>query len=206
MASVLVIAKTPEAGRVKTRLIGAFSPQQAADLAGCALRDTLAELARHPAPVKVLLLDGASQGWQRPGWTIRAQSAGGLDERLAAGFDAVPTGPAVLVGMDTPQLRVADLDFDLQRWDACLGPAVDGGYWAIGFADPRRARDVIVGVPMSTPHTAAVQLSRMRAAGLRVQLLPTLVDVDTPATAATVARGAPVTQFGHRWRQLVGAR
>lgn len=202
----MVIAKEPLPGRVKTRLVGALNPAQAADLAGCALRDTLTELSRHRAPAKVLLLEGRPDGWERPGWRLQAQSGGGLDERLAAGFDSVPGGAAVLVGMDTPQLCHADLNFDPQRWDACLGPATDGGYWAIGFTDPRRARAVITGVPMSKATTGAEQLRRMRAVGLRVQLLPTLTDVDTPRTAAQVAQAAPATEFGRRWHELTGAR
>jgi glycosyltransferase A (GT-A) superfamily protein (DUF2064 family) len=98
--------------------------------------------------------------------------------------------------MDTPQLRPRQLAaFDPARYDACLGPAVDGGYWAIGFADPRLASAAIPGVPMSTARTGDEQLRRLRGLGLRVQLLDVLDDVDTFDTALCVAAAAPRTAF-----------
>lgn len=200
--TVVLIAKQPVAGRVKTRLIGACTPSEAAELAGCAVSDTLAALADLPCKNKVILLDGEPGGWLPAGWTVLNQVAGGLDERLAAGFDALPAGPALLVGMDTPQLHPGLLNFDPASYDACLGLASDGGYWAIGFADPARAGDCIRGVPMSTGRTGAEQYCRLTAAGLSVQLLPTLTDVDTADTAETVARAAPETAFARHWRRI----
>jgi len=94
--------------------------------------------------------------------------------------------------MDTPQLRPEQLAaFDPYRYDACLGLAVDGGYWAIGLADPAVARAVIPGVPMSTVDTGVEQLRRLRAHGLRVQLLDSLEDIDTFAAAQRVAAEMP---------------
>jgi glycosyltransferase A (GT-A) superfamily protein (DUF2064 family) len=200
--TLVVIAKQPVPGRVKTRLIGACSPAEAAELAGCAVADTLGALQGFPCNNKVMLLDGKPDGWLPAGWTVIEQVAGGLDERLAAGFDALPDGPALLIGMDTPQLQAGLLAFDPDGYDSCLGLASDGGFWAIGFADPRRARACIQGVPMSTDGTGAEQHRRLVAAGLSVQPLPALTDVDTPATAEVVARLAPQTSFARRWRQI----
>jgi glycosyltransferase A (GT-A) superfamily protein (DUF2064 family) len=200
--TLLVIAKQPVPGRVKTRLIGACTAGQAAELAGCAVADTLIALRDFPCQEKVILLDGEPDGWLPAGWRVLPQVAGELDERLAAGFDALPPGPALLVGMDTPQLDAGQLGFDPARYDCCLGFAADGGFWAIGFADPSRARDCIAGVPMSTDRTGAEQYRRLLAAGLRVQQLPTLTDVDTAATAEQVSRLAPHTRFARRWRQI----
>jgi glycosyltransferase A (GT-A) superfamily protein (DUF2064 family) len=201
--TLVVIAKQPVPGRVKTRLIGACTPAEAAELAGCAVADTLGALQGFPCSNKVILLDGKPDGWLPAGWTVIQQVAGGLDERLAAGFDALPDGPALLVGMDTPQLHAGLLAFDPDGYDSCLGLASDGGFWAIGFADPRRARACVQGVPMSTGGTGTEQHRRLVAAGLSVQPLPALTDVDTPATAEVVARLAPQTSFARRWRQIV---
>jgi glycosyltransferase A (GT-A) superfamily protein (DUF2064 family) len=203
MSSLVVIAKQPLPGRVKTRLIGDFTPDEAAGLARAALLDTLTALADVPCEHRVLLLDGSPTGWIPQGWSVLAQVAGTLDIRIAAGFDALAGGAAVLVGMDTPQLRPEHLAFDAKRYDACLGLAHDGGFWAIGFAEPHRAGEIVRGVPMSTPHTGSNQYQRLLDAGLRVQLLPTLTDVDTPATARAVALGVPHTRFGRLWRQYV---
>jgi uncharacterized protein len=200
--TLLVIAKQPVPGRVKTRLIGACTPVEAASLAAAALTDTLHALRDFPSREKVILLDGDPTGLVPAGWRVLAQAGGGLDQRLAAGFAAVPDGPAVLVGMDTPQLSAELLCFDPSRYDACLGPARDGGYWAIGFTEPDRARECIPGVPMSTSGTGAEQHRRLLANGMAVQPLATLTDVDTAESAGEVALAAPTTRFASRWRQL----
>ncbi len=193
--TVVVIAKEPLAGRVKTRLAPPLTADTAADVAAAALRDTLACVERAPARERVLCFAGDPTGWAPPGWRVVAQpTSGGLDVRLVAAFAAV-RGPAVLVGMDTPQLRPEHLArFDPARYDACLGPATDGGFWAIGFADPTNAAGIL-GVPMSTARTGAVQLGRLRDLGLRVQLLDELTDVDDIASAAVVAGLAPRSRF-----------
>jgi glycosyltransferase A (GT-A) superfamily protein (DUF2064 family) len=200
--TVVVIAKAPYPGRVKTRLVGPVTAHQAAELAAAALSDTLRRLEEFRCVRRVLLLDGEPAGWLRPLWQVMPQADGTLDERLASGFESLPPGPAVVVGMDTPQLNAENLTFDPSRFDACLGPATDGGYWAIGFRDPSMAAAVIRGVPMSTVGTGAEQQRRMTEAGLRVQLLPMLTDIDTPQAAAVVAASHPDTGFARCWRAL----
>lgn len=205
-ATVLVIAKEPLAGLVKTRLTPPLSPHQAADVAAAALWDTLHTLAGVPAQERLLAFDGNPTHWLPEGWRTVPQAAGGLDERLAAALAAARPGPVVLVGMDTPQLRAEQVAvFDPSRYDACLGPASDGGFWAIGFADPALAAGAVTGVAMSTDHTGVDQLARLRELGLRVQLLDVLTDVDTIDTAREVAALAPESGFaraltttGHR--------
>jgi len=110
------------------------------------------------------------------------------------------------VGMDTPQLTPELLApaFAADAWQGCdawFGPAVDGGFWALGLARPR-SPELLLGVPMSTPSTGTVQRSRLTAAGLRVRDLPTLRDVDTWRDAAAVARLAPGTAFARGLREL----
>ena len=197
VASVLVIAKEPIPGRVKTRLTPAFTPTQAAALAAAAIQDTVTAAGEVHADRHVLVLDGNAGEWVPPGWDVVAQVSGDLDLRLAAAFAGVTgSGPAVLVGMDTPQVRAEQIaSFRSEEFDACFGPAADGGFWAIGFTDPARAVDVIPGVPMSRADTGDRQLQRLHDAGLRVQILDELVDVDTAAEARTVAASAPRTRF-----------
>jgi glycosyltransferase A (GT-A) superfamily protein (DUF2064 family) len=195
IGTLIVIAKAPVPGRVKTRLVPPLTYSQAADIAGAALRDTLRVASAMPAHVHLLAFDGDAEPWRPLGWQVVDQPPGGLDVRLAAAFAAADPGrSALLVGMDTPQLCPAQLAaFDPVRYDAALGPADDGGYWAIGFRDPALAAETIPGVPMSTADTGAEQLRRL--AGLRVQLLEPLTDVDTIETAEQVAAQAPATQF-----------
>ena len=131
------------------------------------------------------------------GFDIIPQCGGGLDERLAGAF-AAAHGPALLIGMDTPQLTPRLLAVDWQVADAWFGPAADGGFWGLGLRVPDAA--LVRGVPMSTSATGAVQLARLDAAGLRVAWLPRLRDVDTAADAVAVARLAPLTRFAAQVR------
>ncbi|MGV9453969.1 TIGR04282 family arsenosugar biosynthesis glycosyltransferase [Streptomyces sp. NPDC003635] len=195
--TLLVIAKEPRPGRVKTRLTPPFTPEEAAALAEASLADTLDVVAATPARRRVLVLDGDPGPWLPPGFEVVPQSAGGLDERLAAAFGACD-GPALLIGMDTPQVTPPLLTVDLTTCDACFGPAEDGGFWALGLAHPDPA--LLRGVPMSTPCTGSAQ--RDRLAGLRVRDLPVLRDVDTAADARAVAELAPGGRFATLLEQL----
>ncbi len=195
MSTLLVIAKEPRPGRVKTRLTPPFTPDEAAALAEASLADTLRAVAATPARRRVLVLAGAPGPWLPPGFDVVPQCAGGLDARLADAF-AGCAGPALLIGMDTPQVTPELLDVDFAGCDAYFGPAEDGGFWALGLARPDPA--LLRGVPMSTPVTGAVQRERLRAAGLRVRDLPPLRDVDTAADARAVAALAPHGRFAAR--------
>ncbi|MBW5480493.1 TIGR04282 family arsenosugar biosynthesis glycosyltransferase [Streptomyces bambusae] len=205
MTTLLVIAKEPRPGRVKTRLTPPFTPEEAAALAEAALADTLSAATCVPADRHVLVLDGRPGPWLPPGFEIVPQASGGLDVRLAAAFAAC-SGPALLIGMDTPQVTPALLAPAL-RWDehdAWFGAAADGGFWALGLARPDPS--VLLGVPMSTPETGAVQHARLRTAGLRIGRLPVLRDVDTASDARQVAAEAPDTRFAARYAELTTTR
>ena len=206
--TVVVLAKSPVPGRVKTRLTPTFTPSEAAALATAAIRDTfdaVAEaVANRSVRQTVIAWDGPVTPWLPPEARVLGQRGEGLDERLQNVFDDLLAGatdrPTLLVGMDTPQLRAVDLDLDWGDADALLGMSHDGGYWCIGLRRPQP--DAIRGVPMSTDHTGADQLLRLQSLGLRVRLLPTLLDVDEPADALEVARLAPDSRFGRLHRRL----
>ncbi|GAB2766215.1 TIGR04282 family arsenosugar biosynthesis glycosyltransferase [Streptomyces bullii] len=191
-ATLLVIAKEPVPGRVKTRLTPPYTPQEAAALAEAALTDTLHTMLRVPAGRRVLVLDGTPGPWLPPGFEVVPQVSGDLDERIAAAFALCDSGPALLVGMDTPQLT-PDLLAGVGRdgHDAWFGPAADGGFWGLGFADPTSAGAYVRGVPMSTDHTGTVQRRRLAEAGLTIGDLPLLRDVDSAADAAAVVACCP---------------
>lgn len=194
---MLILAKEPVPGRVKTRLTPPYTPQEAALLAQAMLTDSLEAMLAAPAERRVLVLDGTPGTWLPPGIEVLPQGQGGLDERLAAAF-GLCTGPAVLIGMDTPQVTPAVLAPALaedawQGCDAWFGPALDGGFWALGLAEPDPA--LLRGVPMDVPDTGARQRQRLTEAGLKVRDLPALRDIDTAADARAVAAEAPHTRF-----------
>ncbi len=193
--ALIVIAKDPRAGFAKTRLCPPCSPAQAADLAAAALSDTLEVVARTPASRKVLMLDGSDRRWRRPGLEVLAQRGGAFAQRLHYAFADVG-GPALLVGMDTPQLTpelLSDGLGALTRFDAVLGPAYDGGYWSVGLREsfPRAFKDI----PMSSETTMRHQRARFASLGLQTYEQPWLTDVDTIADAQLVAREAPYSRF-----------
>ncbi|MFE6176469.1 DUF2064 domain-containing protein [Streptomyces sp. NPDC056464] len=200
MTTLLVIAKEPRPGRVKTRLTPPFTPEEAATLAEASLADTLDVVARTPARRRVLVLEGTPGPWLPAGFEVVPQCGGGLDERLAEAF-AGCDGPTLLIGMDTPQVTPELLTVDWAGCDACFGPAEDGGFWALGLAEPDPAR--LRGVPMSTARTGAVQ--RARLADLRVRDLPRLRDVDTAYDADLVAGVAPGGRFAKALASLAPA-
>lgn len=197
--TLLIIAKQPVPGKVKTRLVPPCTYEQAATLAAAALADTLHTLLLVPARRRVLVLDGQPGPWLPPGFEIVPQRGGLLNERLAWAF-AASRGPTLLVGMDTPQVTPDLLAVDWDGTDAVFGPAADGGFWALGLRAPDP--DLLRGVPMSTARTGAIQRARLVTAGLRVVDLPQLRDVDTAADALAVARKAPQSRFAARARKL----
>jgi len=211
-SQVIVIAKEPLPGRVKTRLTPPFSPAEAALLAEAALTDTLAAVAAAPVTRRVLCLDGAAGAWLPAGFDVIPQRGGGLDERLAAAFadtHAAAPLPMVLIGMDTPQVTaelLADAAVTLTKGDAdaVFGPAADGGFWLLGLRRPDRS--LLAGVPMSRPDTGRRQLDRLTEAGLRVAMVPELTDVDTAREASLVADAIPDSAFAAVFRLATTGR
>ena len=191
--TIIVLAKAPVPGRVKTRLCPPCDPAQAAGLAEAALVDTLRAVAATRCDRLVLVLDGAPGPWLPARFEVLPQRGDGLDERLAHAFTDVGTG-GLLIGMDTPQVTparlTASLDaLDAPHVDAVLGPSVDGGWWGLGLRAPDPA--VFLGVPMSTSHTGTAQRARLHQLGLSTRTLPMMRDVDDFDDAIAVSHAAP---------------
>jgi rSAM/selenodomain-associated transferase 1 len=195
--ALVVIAKAPEPARSKTRLCPPCTPEQAAALAEAALADTLAAVVAVPARRRILALDGRPGPWLPRGVEVVAQRGDGLGERLGHALEDAG-GPALVIGMDTPQLCPALLAFAAgtlvrPEIDAVIGPAVDGGYWTIGLQRPDAA--AFNGVPMSSSATCREQRRRLDEIGLRTAELPRLRDVDDIVDAHAVAEAWPETRF-----------
>ena len=198
VATILVLAKEPLPGRVKTRLCPPCSPADAAAIAAVALETTLRTVANVVGVRRVLVLDGAPGPWLPDGFEVVPQVSGDLGDRLAGAFAVASTGPTVLVGMDTPHLDSTRLrgvvDALLEPCvDAVLGLTTDGGWWTIGVRDP--ALPVFAGVPMSTTTTGGRQRERLVELELRTELVGSETDVDDFASACFVASLMPNTEF-----------
>jgi len=199
---LIVLAKEPRPGRVKTRLCPPLSPQGAAALAEAALVTTLDEVAQTAATRRVLALDGAPGHWLPGGFEVIGQRGAAHDERIANAF-ADCGEAALLIGMDSPQVTPALLDHGLRALadtDAVLGLAEDGGWWGMGLRRPDP--DAVRGVPMSRPDTGQRQLSRLRLLGLDVATLAVLRDVDTIEDARHVAAAIPRSPFARTLARL----
>ena len=199
---LVVLAKAPVAGRVKTRLCPPCTLAEAAALAEAALCDTLDAAAGAGADRLLVALDGRPGDWMPRSAVVVDQGTGTLAQRLARAWSHVRHG-ALQIGMDTPQVTSTLLGDGLaalerRETDTLLGLAEDGGWWALGMTPPDPG--AFTGVPMGRDDTGDRQRTRLRALGRRVTLLPTLRDVDTAADASAVAALAPHTRFAHAVR------
>ncbi len=190
--AMMVIAKTPEVGRVKTRLCPPLSLVQACDVAWACLLDTLDTAALVPAARHVLVLDGEPGPWIPGIFEVIPQRGNGLAQRLAAAFSDVADA-GIVVAMDTPQVTLEQLSVGLRAIaggaDAVLGLAEDGGYWVIGL---RRGVDVTAvfdNVPMSTSKTGVAQRRQLDLLGLCTTMLPSHRDIDTMEDLYVVVAG-----------------
>lgn len=190
--SLLLFARAPEIGRVKTRLTPALGAAGAARLYRAFLEDA-ARSYGCPAPWSgVLCADPdpdapAFAGLFAPAWRGQRQAEGDLGTRLAAAFreEFGRGAPAALaVGSDHPALARRRLEEVFGRLacgqEAALIPAEDGGYCAIGLRAGAPVEEVFRDVPWSSARVLAVTLERMAGAGLRFCVLPASYDVDRP--------------------------
>ena len=204
---LIAIAKAPVPGMAKTRLCPPCTPVQAAAIAEAALADTLMAVMGVAGVRPVLVLDGVPGRWLPRGMEVIRQRRGGLDRRLAGAFDDCG-GPALLIGMDTPQVTPALLGSGIDALmapgvDAVLGPALDGGWWAAGLR--RALAAAFLGVPMSTCHTCEVQRRRLTGLGLNVADLPALSDVDVWEDALSVSARVAGGRFGAAVAAVAGS-
>ena len=187
---LVVVAKAPVPGKVKTRLIPHFSPAEAADLFRCFLRDRIKEMGQlkgidlavafTPAEARETFARIASNGFK-----LFAQKGGDLGQRLnnvfiemlAKGYDAVS-----IIDSDTPDLPVSLVKQSFQtlmseRVDAVFGPCDDGGYYLVGMRRPHP--ELFQDIPWSTPAVLTITLERAAKLGIRTKLLPGWNDLDT---------------------------
>lgn len=208
-ATLIVLAKAPVPGRVKTRLCPPATPTEAADVAAAALLDTLDATRTVPGARTLVAFTGRLDRAARSaevGAALRRvdrtpQRGAGLGARIAAAHAVAahryPGRPSLQIGMDTPQVDGALLVEGLGRLrgaDAVLGLATDGGWWALGLRDPAAVSPVAT-VPTSRSDTGERTLRALRRAGLRVELLSELTDVDTAQDAQAVAAMVPGSRF-----------
>jgi uncharacterized protein len=212
-ALLIIFAKEPRPGQVKTRLSPPLSPKEAAQLYHSFLLDILEEMARVP---EVRLAMGFSppgaqvifRGLVPPGTDLFPQEGADLGERMARAFAwgfAAGCGPVLLRGSDVPDLPAAVVAEAREvlaagRAQVVLGPCPDGGYYLVGLNEPQPL--LFQGPAWSSSTVMAETLDLARHLDLRVHLLSTWPDIDTYDNLRTfLHRAGPAPQPGWRSRE-----
>ena len=196
--ALAMMIKAPRPGASKTRLSPPLTPEEAAALSGCFLRDTTANIAAAArataapaAGVAVYTPTGmerAFDGLLPAGFCMVAQRDGGFGERLVGAVEdlfAVGYGSVCLIDADSPTLPAASLAAAVHTLSqpgdrAVLGPSEDGGYYLIGIRKAHRR--LFENITWSTEHVARETLERAAEIGLNMVQLPAWYDVDDAAT------------------------
>jgi rSAM/selenodomain-associated transferase 1 len=185
--ALVVFAKYPEPGKVKTRLGSEIGAERAADLYRELLLATIEEASRL-AGVDVVVAytprtdEEKFEALLGDRCQLLPQHDGDLGERIDAAFrDLLATRKtAVIIGADSPTLPTAylrDAFTSLSSHDLTLGPTEDGGYYLVGLQHPQP--DLFAGIPWSTDQVFDVTRERARELGLRLRILPVWHDIDT---------------------------
>lgn len=191
--ALLVFAKRPEPGRVKTRLTTLLTPDEAARLYRAFVHDALDQYATLDADVR-LYVHGAEEGLTglHDGHTLHRQEGDGLGARMqhafvtsfAAGYERL-----VIIGTDHPTLPTAFIEQAFaalaEPLSICLGPSEDGGYYLLGMNDFYPV--LFAGMTYSHPGVFEDTLARAGSTAARVTILPRWYDVDTPKALRRLA-------------------
>ncbi|MGK5448612.1 TIGR04282 family arsenosugar biosynthesis glycosyltransferase [Streptomyces radiopugnans] len=196
--AVLVMAKEPRPGTVKTRLHPLLDPARCAELQAELIRHALRTVAslgpRTYLAYAYATGDGppAARSPAPPAVRLLTQRGGDLGQRLAAATGeafADGAGPLLVIGTDAPTLTgdlLATALTALDGRDVVLGPALDGGYYLIGTHAPHPRLFGLDPACWSTDKVLAATLALAADQGLRTELIPPLRDLDTPEDAAAL--------------------
>jgi len=198
--ALIIMARAPRPGAVKTRLTPPFSPREAVALYACMLADTAEEMAALAGVRRYLFYTprggrGDFDAAPFAGYALRPQSGGDLGERMARAADSAfgaGAGRVAVIGADCPALaasRVREAFRELSAGASVVfGPSVDGGFHLAALAAP--AASLFGGMPWGTGTVLAEIVARCRDAQLPYTLLRVEGDVDTVDDVAALARWA----------------
>ena len=195
--TLVIMAKAPAMGRVKTRLARDVGPVEATRFYRVALARLIRRLASDPRWRTVVAASPDAQALPRENWlqdahAVVPQGTGDLGVRMQRVFDTAPIGSTVIVGSDIPDIstrHIAQAFKALGSSDAVIGPSVDGGYWLVGQKRMPRVLKPFGNVDWSSGREREQTLANFGNA--RVAMLGELSDVDNGADHA-------------RWRRCSG--
>ncbi len=186
--AIIIMAKVPEAGKVKTRLQPRLTPEQSAEFAECLLRDAIAKVAgkQNQLIIAYSPADGRDFFDQFSQHKIIYTPQKGIDlgERMFNGFDfafAQKMDSVVMIGTDSPTFPAEFIDqaFEfLDSSDSVLGETEDGGYYLIGLKTLNG--EIFENVEWSSSETFKQTTTNIRKLGLSISFLPKWYDIDEP--------------------------
>ncbi|MBF0557541.1 MAG: TIGR04282 family arsenosugar biosynthesis glycosyltransferase [Nitrospirae bacterium] len=189
LSVVLLFVKSPERGKVKSRLGNAIGDDMALDVYRCLVSNTLDMLGAGKYDVRLCFYPPDSHGvvedWLGSGHCYVPQQGGDIGERMKNAFvQAFSEGveKAVLIGSDIPDLSISLINeavSALDISDAVIGPAHDGGYYLIGFNRHSFLANIFQGIVWSTGSVYHETMNIFGQSGSRVHVLTGLSDVDT---------------------------
>lgn len=186
---LIVFAREPLPGKVKTRLAATVGDQLAASLYDSMLRDVL-ETTRQLSDIETVVFwacreESPPQLAERYDCTSRRQSHGHLGERMQAAFTEMFSDgcdACCIIGSDAPDLPVAYLIeafkmLEMQHPEVLFGPSRDGGYYLLGLRQVRP--ELFTNISWSSPEVLEQSLAAAHASGLSTALLPEWQDIDS---------------------------
>jgi len=197
---LLIFAKQPVVGEVKTRLQPDYSAEQAASIAAELIRLTV-DLAVESWPDDIYLYGSPNADHplfaelaERFGLALRNQASGDLGARMHAAMreGIARRGAAAILGCDVPHAAwdiLDDANHHLARGRSVLGPTDDGGYYLIGLTTP--AMNLFANMPWGTSQVFDMTIERARESGIEFTMLPQLADIDTAADLWAAAQKKP---------------
>ncbi len=183
---IIVFAKEPQRGKIKTRLNNDLSQKSIVGLYKAFLKDTVAAINTYKNVHKIMAYcsEGHPVYLKRiaPGYILYKQEGVSLGQRLYAAFVFAKNQGAtkiVVVGSDAPDLPCAYIKTafrKLARHDVVFGPSTDGGYYLVALKKP--VRNIFQGIKWSTSSVLAESLRKAKGARQKVSLLKPWRDID----------------------------
>ncbi|MDA0229039.1 MAG: TIGR04282 family arsenosugar biosynthesis glycosyltransferase [Proteobacteria bacterium] len=188
--TLLIFVKAPRLGQVKRRLGRDIGGAEAWSFYRRTTRRLILRLARDPRWHCQLVVtpdsfDGRERFWPLSCPVVK-QGAGNLGKRMQRALERAPSGPAVLVGSDIPDLmpcHIAKAFAALGRADAVFGPAEDGGFWLVGLSPGALRANPFANVAWSSPRALADTVANLPKS-YSVAMVDMLSDIDVGADHA----------------------
>lgn len=202
---ILLFARSPEKGRIKTRLAAGIGEETALALYKLFVADILKTLQRAEIPFRIFFSppDSAAvmENWLGKNLQYRAQAGEDLGEKMENAFlqsFKENIEKVLIIGSDMPDLTnalICEAFSSLECNDAVVGPALDGGYYLIGFRKDGFLPLIFRDIPWGTGHVFRETMKVLHTVGRRVHLLPERRDIDTILDLESLYRRSEFSHF-----------